>query len=115
RPLRAGRRLTDTSKDPTRPSSGLPTSPVYRPEDDGATPDYTRDLGDPGSYPFTRGIQPTMYRGRLWTMRQYAGFGTAQETNRRRSEERRVGKEWRARRPPEQPTAQAPGQRGIGT
>ncbi|MBA3672286.1 MAG: methylmalonyl-CoA mutase, partial [Gemmatimonadaceae bacterium] len=53
--------------------------PVY-----GPTPlNYERDLGDPGSYPFTRGIQPTMYRGRLWTMRQYAGFGTAHETNTR--------------------------------
>jgi methylmalonyl-CoA mutase, N-terminal domain len=55
--------------------------PVYRPED--ASVDYTHDLGDPGEFPFTRGIQPTMYRGRLWTMRQYAGFGTAAETNRR--------------------------------
>ena len=45
--------------------------------------DYERDLGDPGQFPFTRGVQPTMYRGRLWTMRQYAGFGTAAETNRR--------------------------------
>lgn len=45
--------------------------------------DYARDHGDPGTFPFTRGVQPTMYRGRLWTMRQYAGFGTAQETNRR--------------------------------
>jgi methylmalonyl-CoA mutase N-terminal domain/subunit len=45
--------------------------------------DYQRDLGDPGTFPFTRGVQPTMYRGRLWTMRQYAGFGTAQETNKR--------------------------------
>ena len=45
--------------------------------------DYLRDLGFPGEYPFTRGVQPTMYRGRLWTMRQYAGFGTATETNRR--------------------------------
>src|SRR5213078_612077 len=45
--------------------------------------DPARDLGDPGQFPFTRGIQPTMYRGRLWTMRQYAGFGTAAETNRR--------------------------------
>src|SRR5262245_59242280 len=61
--------------------SGLPIAPVYKPED-GAT-DYPRDLGDPGQFPFTRGIQPTMYRGRLWTMRQYAGFGTAAETNRR--------------------------------
>src|SRR5918999_1472713 len=59
--------------------SGLEIEPVYR----RAELDYDRDLGDPGQYPFTRGVQPTMYRGRLWTMRQYAGFGTAQETNRR--------------------------------
>ncbi len=45
--------------------------------------DYAQDLGFPGEYPFTRGVQPTMYRGRLWTMRQYAGFGTAAETNAR--------------------------------
>ncbi|GAW94260.1 acyl-CoA mutase large subunit family protein [Calderihabitans maritimus] len=45
--------------------------------------DYGEDLGFPGEYPFTRGVQPTMYRGRLWTMRQYAGFGTAEETNQR--------------------------------
>jgi methylmalonyl-CoA mutase N-terminal domain/subunit len=45
--------------------------------------DPVRDLGRPGEFPFTRGIQPTMYRGRLWTMRQYAGFGTADESNRR--------------------------------
>jgi len=54
---------------------------VYRPAD-GAV-DYERDLSDPGRFPFTRGVQPTMYRGRLWTMRQYAGFGTAAETNAR--------------------------------
>lgn len=45
--------------------------------------DYSRDLGFPGQYPFTRGVQPTMYRGRLWTMRAYAGFATAEETNAR--------------------------------
>ena len=45
--------------------------------------DYLRDIGFPGQYPFTRGVQPTMYRGRLWTMRQYAGFGTGAETNQR--------------------------------
>ena len=45
--------------------------------------DYERDLGFPGQYPFTRGVQPTMYRGRFWTMRQYAGFGTAEESNQR--------------------------------
>ena len=43
--------------------------------------DYIKDIGFPGEYPFTRGIQPNMYRGRLWTMRQYAGFGTPEETN----------------------------------
>jgi methylmalonyl-CoA mutase N-terminal domain/subunit len=67
--------------DTTTSPSGIPIAPVYRPDD--APVDYARDLGDPGSFPFTRGIQPTMYRGRLWTMRQYAGFGTAAETNRR--------------------------------
>ncbi|MEI6740246.1 MAG: methylmalonyl-CoA mutase family protein [Gemmatimonadaceae bacterium] len=61
--------------------SGIPISVVVRPDD--APVDYARDLGDPGQFPFTRGVQPTMYRGRLWTMRQYAGFGTAQATNAR--------------------------------
>src|SRR3990172_7381550 len=45
--------------------------------------DYLNDLGFPGEYPFTRGVQPTMFRGRHWTMRQYAGFGTAEDTNKR--------------------------------
>jgi methylmalonyl-CoA mutase N-terminal domain/subunit len=67
--------------DDRRSPSGLSTAPVYRPSD--AALDYVNDLGDPGQFPFTRGIQPTMYRGRLWTMRQYAGFGTAAETNAR--------------------------------
>ena len=62
-------------------SWGTPLPRVYRP-DDTAT-DYARDLGEPGAFPFTRGVQPTMYRGRLWTMRQYAGFGSAAETNQR--------------------------------
>ena len=61
--------------------SGLLIAPVYRPAD--AALDYAADLGDPGAFPYTRGVQPSMYRGRLWTMRQYAGFGTAQETNTR--------------------------------
>ena len=66
---------------PNSTPSGLPVPPVVRPP---AVPlDYARDLGDPGQFPFTRGIQPDMYRGRLWTMRQYAGFGTAAETNAR--------------------------------
>ena len=61
--------------------SGIPLEPLYTPE---TTPiDYERDLGDPGSYPFTRGVYESMYRGRTWTMRQFAGFGTAEETNRR--------------------------------
>ena len=62
-------------------TSGIEVKRVYTAED--AAVDYERDLGDPGRFPFTRGVYPTMYRGRLWTMRQYAGFGTAEETNRR--------------------------------
>ena len=62
-------------------SSSQP-KPVYTAADL-ATFDYDRDLGYPGEFPFTRGIQPTMYRGRLWTMRQYAGMGDAEESNRR--------------------------------
>jgi methylmalonyl-CoA mutase N-terminal domain/subunit len=61
--------------------SGIPIETVYRPGD--AAVDYEKDLNDPGRWPYTRGVQPTMYRGRLWTMRQYAGFGTARETNER--------------------------------
>ena len=61
--------------------AGIPVSPVYRPGD--TVVNYDRDLADPGVFPFTRGVQPTMYRGRFWTMRQYAGFGTAQDTNTR--------------------------------
>jgi methylmalonyl-CoA mutase, N-terminal domain len=63
-------------------SSSAPQERLYTPED---TEDinYLEDIGFPGQYPFTRGVQPTMYRGRLWTMRQYAGFGTATETNER--------------------------------
>ena len=62
--------------------SGLPVKPLYTPSDLSEF-DYLRDLGSPGQYPFTRGIQPDMYRGRYWTMRQYAGFGSAEDTNRR--------------------------------
>ena len=62
--------------------SGIPTERLYTPGDLEDW-DYGDELGFPGEYPFTRGIQPTMYRGRLWTMRQYAGFGTAVESNRR--------------------------------
>ncbi len=62
-----------------RTASGLETQRLYVPR----ACEYVSQLGFPGEYPFTRGIQPTMYRGRLWTMRQYAGFGTAEETNKR--------------------------------
>ena len=62
--------------------SGEPVKPLYT-LDDRADADPERDLGYPGSYPFTRGVYPSMYRGRLWTMRQFAGFGTAEETNER--------------------------------
>src|SRR4051794_2869321 len=69
--------MTDEKLSP----SGIAIKPAYRPDDVAA--EYARDLGDPGQFPFTRGVQPTMYRGRLWTMRQYAGFGTAAQTNAR--------------------------------
>ena len=63
-------------------SSGITLEPVYGPED---TPSdsFAEQIGFPGQFPFTRGIQPTMYRGRLWTMRQYAGFGSAEDANKR--------------------------------
>ncbi len=61
--------------------SGIENEPLYTPES--ASIDYDRDLGYPGEPPFTRGVYPSMYRGRLWTMRQFAGFGTAAETNAR--------------------------------
>jgi len=68
-------------RDERRTPSGIPVAAVIRPPADAAP--YAEALGDPGVFPFTRGVQPTMYRGRLWTMRQYAGFGTAEETNAR--------------------------------
>ncbi len=64
------------ARPPAETLSGIPVEPVYR--EPGKGP-----LGEPGRFPFTRGIYPTMYRGRLWTMRQYAGFGTPAESNRR--------------------------------
>ncbi len=62
-------------------SSGIPVPRLLTPPDPDA--DYAERLGFPGEYPFTRGVQPTMYRGRLWTMRQYAGYATAEESNHR--------------------------------
>jgi methylmalonyl-CoA mutase N-terminal domain/subunit len=63
-------------------SSGVEVRDLYTPADSAGL-DEARDLGRPGEFPFTRGVQPTMYRSRFWTMRQYAGFATAEETNRR--------------------------------
>ena len=60
--------------------SGEPVAPLYGPDDVGS---FEERIGFPGEYPFTRGVYPSMYRGRLWTMRQFAGFGTAEETNAR--------------------------------
>ena len=62
--------------------SGTPIQPVYRPADLEGW-EYDQAAGDPGEYPFTRGLYPDMYRGRLWTMRQYSGYATAEESNRR--------------------------------
>ncbi len=64
-----------------RSSSGFEVKRVYTPAD--VAPDPYAEIGLPGEFPFTRGVQPTMYRGRFWTMRQYAGFGTAEESNER--------------------------------
>jgi len=63
-------------------TSGMPIQRLYTPTDLSEM-DYQRDTGFPGQYPFTRGVHPTMYRGRLWTMRMFAGFGTAEEANER--------------------------------
>ena len=76
RPIGGG----STAKERRTPS-GLEVKPVYRAEDVKADP--VRDIGEPGQPPYTRGIHPGMYRDRLWTMRQFAGFGTAKETNER--------------------------------
>jgi methylmalonyl-CoA mutase, N-terminal domain len=80
--------MTSTTKDPTRTSteietsSHIPINPLYTPADLKGS-DYETEVGYPGEYPFTRGVQATMYRGRLWTMRQYAGMGDAEESNKR--------------------------------
>jgi methylmalonyl-CoA mutase, N-terminal domain len=74
------------SKNPERDAefstmSGIPIKPLYTPDD--VEGSYDEKLGYPGEYPYTRGVYPNMYRGRLWTVRQFAGFGDAEETNRR--------------------------------
>ena len=61
--------------------SGVPIKPLYTPED--VEGSFEEKIGYPGEYPYTRGIHPTMYRGRVWTIRQFAGFGSAKETNER--------------------------------
>jgi methylmalonyl-CoA mutase N-terminal domain/subunit len=71
-----------THRDAFTTISGRPIDPLYRPEDVAGI-DYDRDLADPGQFPYTRGIHETMYRGKTWTMRQFAGFGTAAQTNER--------------------------------
>src|SRR6202046_2148832 len=63
-------------------SSHIPVKLLYTPADLQGS-DYESEVGYPGEYPFPRGVQPTMYRGRLWTMRQYAGMGDAEESNKR--------------------------------
>jgi methylmalonyl-CoA mutase, N-terminal domain len=68
--------------DTCRTSSGIPMKTAFSPVDLSQL-DYLRDLNFPGEYPYTRGIQPDMYRGKFWTMRQYAGYGSAEDTNRR--------------------------------
>jgi methylmalonyl-CoA mutase N-terminal domain/subunit len=80
--LRQGLERVPERRPALRTSSGIPLERLYTPLDVPGQ-SYLRDLGFPGEFPFTRGVQTTMYRGRLWTMRQYAGFGTAEETNRR--------------------------------
>src|SRR5476651_220003 len=73
---------TPERRDAFLTSSGTEVRDLYTPADLAGL-DEDRDLGRPGEFPFTRGVQPTMYRGRFWTMRQYAGFATAAETNKR--------------------------------
>ena len=63
--------------------SSMPIQRLHTAEDLGPDWDPARKLGDPGQFPYTRGIHPSMYRGRLWTMRQFAGFGSAEQTNQR--------------------------------
>src|ERR671924_1983121 len=75
--------MSDESREAGRTTpSGIPIEPLYGPEH-AAELDPDRDLGAPGEFPFTRGIYPDMYRGKSWTMRQYAGYATAKESNAR--------------------------------
>jgi methylmalonyl-CoA mutase, N-terminal domain len=76
-----GPRERDAPPIPSDTLGGLPLAPSYGPKD--SPIDVERDLGEPGAYPFTRGVHKTMYRDKVWTMRQFAGFGSAQDTNER--------------------------------
>ena len=77
-------RRSPEQRESFKTDSGLTIDSLYCPEDLAAEGfDYRRDLGYPGEEPYTRGVQPNMYRGRVWTMRQYSGYATAAETNRR--------------------------------
>ena len=75
------RPMTDDTSARRTTSSGIPIEQSYGPSDDAAGPVYRKTLADPGSYPYTRGLYSEMYRRRLWTMRQYAGYGDAEESN----------------------------------
>ena len=75
--------MTDDTGARCSTSSGIPVEKSYGPSDDEAGSVYSETLGDPGTYPYTRGLYSEMYRRRLWTMRQYAGYGDADESNRR--------------------------------
>ena len=81
------RRFPERKERFTTSSASIVIQPLYTPSEEATTEksaaDYMQKLGFPGEFPFTRGVQPNMYRGRLWTMRQYAGFGSATESNRR--------------------------------
>ena len=78
---RAGSNASSSRGELTSTISGIEVEPLYTAAS--VELDEQRDLGRPGEFPFTRGVYPSMYRGRLWTMRQFAGFGTAEETNER--------------------------------
>ena len=88
--LSRGRKASSTIRSPHFPerskslrnASGLPVERLYLPDQE-TVDRYCDRLGFPGIFPFTRGAHPTMYRGRLWTMREYAGYSTAEETNER--------------------------------
>jgi methylmalonyl-CoA mutase, N-terminal domain len=78
--IKTSRTAGTSTEPPSSPS--IPVRPLYTPEEL-ANWDFDRDVGYPGQFPYTRGVQPTMYRGRLWTMRQYAGMGDAEQSNKR--------------------------------